>query len=307
MALRLHLPRHTDPQRTDPQRTDPQRTDEEPRGLGARVFAVQRIGAIVLALFLLVFGILGLASGQQFFSTVGRPVLGLTSNGLLSTLSIIVALVLLAAAARGPRIASTVMIVLGSLFFLSGTVNLFVLQTNLNLLAFQLSNVVFSFVVGILLLLIGAYGRISGNLPADSPYAHPQPDTEDHLDDFPSTPEEFAAEQAMRDAEVAVTLRQATPEQYRRVRAMAPMHTPAQRRRVWMDLDGQDRGDAAGRAAAADRSSDADRSSAPGIPAPARETPAPVRDDDHAGTPGSPSLVERVRNSFRRRFEPPRA
>jgi hypothetical protein len=289
MALRLHLPH----------RTDPQRTDEEPRGLGARVFAVQRTGAVVLALFLLVFGILGLASGQQFFSTVGRPVLGLSSNGLLSTLSIVVALVLLAAAARGPRIASTVMIVLGSLFFLSGTVNLFVLQTNLNLLAFELSNVVFSFVVGILLLLIGAYGRISGNLPADSPYAHSRPDTEDHLDDFPSTPEEFAAEQAMRDAEVAVTLRQATPEQYRRVRAMAPMHTPAQRRRVWMDLEAQDRRDAAAPAAAADRPSAPDRSSELG-------TPVTTRDDDHAGTPGDHSLVERVRNSLRRRVEPPR-
>jgi hypothetical protein len=35
-----------------------------------------------------------------------------------------------------------------------------------------MSNVAFSVVVGLLLLVLGAYGRITGNLPADDPYAH---------------------------------------------------------------------------------------------------------------------------------------
>lgn len=230
MTLHLHLPHRT---------TTGAARHEERLAPGARVFAVQRTGAALLALFLLAFAALGFASGQAFLSTVGRPVLGMTSNGLLSTISVIVGLVLLAAVARSARTASTVMIVLGSLFLLSGLVNLFVLDTNFNLLGFELSNVVFSLVVGLCLLLIGAYGRISGHLPPDSPYAHPSADVEEFVDENPHTPAEFAAEAAMRDAEVAVVQRLATPDQYRRVQAMAQVHNRMDRRRVWMDFDEQ--------------------------------------------------------------------
>src|SRR5687768_5480986 len=66
-------------------------------GLGARVYAVQRSGAIIVALFLLAFGLLGFASGQAFFSTRGSSVLGMSSNGLLSTLSVVVGVVPLVA------------------------------------------------------------------------------------------------------------------------------------------------------------------------------------------------------------------
>lgn len=227
MALRLHLS-HSSSARTAP-------SDERP-GLGARVFAVQRTGAILVGLFLLLFGLLGFASGQRFFSTQGQPVLGMTSNGLLSTISVIVALVLLVSAARSPRTASTVMIVLGTLFLLSGVVNLFVLETRFNLLAFEFSNVVFSVAVGLSMLMLGAYGRISGHLPPDSPYAHPSTDVE-FVDEHPRTEEEVAAEHAMREAEVAVTQHFATPEQYRRVQAMAHVHSRLDRRRVWMEFD----------------------------------------------------------------------
>jgi hypothetical protein len=207
------------------------------------VYAVQRIGAVLVALFLLVFGLLGFASGQHFFSTRGQPVLGMSSNGLLSTVSVVVALVLLAAAARSPRTASTVMMVLGPLFLLSAFVNSIVLETRLNWLGFEISNVVFSVVVGLLMLLLGAYGRISGHLPPDSPYAHPSTDEADYADERPSTPEEVAAEQAMREAEIAVVQHTATPDQYRRVQAMGQVHTRADRRRMWMGFDaaGEDR------------------------------------------------------------------
>jgi hypothetical protein len=248
MAQHLHLPRRSLPAAAQSQ---------EPAGPGARVYAVQRTGAVLVALFLLVFGLLGLASGQEFFSTRGQSVLGMSSNGLLSTLSVVVAVVLLAAAVRSPRTASTVMLVLGPLFLLSAFVNSIVVGTRLNWLAFEMSNVIFSVVVGLPLLLLGAYGRISGNLPADSPYAHPHADA-DVVDERPTTPEEVAAEAAMREAEVAVVQHTATPEQYARVQAMAQAHTRTDRRRVWMELD------AAGRDAA--RSDGA--SPARGIPLP---------------------------------------
>ncbi|SNS66707.1 protein of unknown function [Geodermatophilus pulveris] len=210
----------------------------EPPALGARVPVVQRIGAITVGLVILVFGLLGFANQLAFFSTEGEDVLGLSSNGLLSTISVVTAVVLFVAAARGPRIASNVMIVVGALFLLSALVNLAVLRTSFNILAFEFQNVVFSVVAGLLLLVLGAYGRVGGHLPPDSPYARPGGEEEiDLTSDLPSTPEEVAAERAMRDAEVAVVQHVATNDQRRRVAAMAHVHSRAERRRVWMSFD----------------------------------------------------------------------
>lgn len=216
-------------------------TDEHGRQYDPRVFAVQRIGALAVAAVILVFGVLGFAGGLDFFSTDGEPILGLSSNGLLSTISVLTAGVLVLAALRSPRTASTLMIVVGILFLLSGLLSLAVLRTEANLLAFQIENVIFAEVTGLVLLLLGAYGRVSGNLPADSPYAKPRGNVEpadgDGPDGVPSTPAEFAAERAMREAEIAVVNHTATPDQRRRVEAMAQVHTRGDRRRVWMSLD----------------------------------------------------------------------
>jgi len=201
------------------------------------VFLVQRAGALVVGAFLLVFGVLGFVGGLDFFSTEGENVLGLSSNGLLSALSIVVGVVLLAADVRGPRAASTLMIVVGALFLTSAMVNLALLRTPFNFLAFEMSNVLFSIGVGLVLLVLGAYGRVSGNLPPDSPYAHPVTGSEEAPESYPSTPEEFAAEAAMREAELAVSEHRASDDQRRRVRAMAAVHTRGDRRRVWMEFD----------------------------------------------------------------------
>jgi hypothetical protein len=211
-------------------------TSEQQPFVDGRVFAVQRLGAVVVGLVLLVFGLLGFTTGVPFLSTRGEDVLGLSSNGFLSAISVAVAAVLVGAAARSPRLASTVMIVLGVLFLVSALANMAVLRTSLNLLAFRMSNVVFSVAVGLLLLVLGCYGRVSGNLPADSPYAHPHPRIVEPPD-LPSTPEEVAAETAMREAEIAVVEHHATEDQRRRVQAMAGVHSREDRRRVWMGFD----------------------------------------------------------------------
>ncbi|RBY77849.1 DUF4383 domain-containing protein [Blastococcus sp. TF02-09] len=212
-------------------------TDEHGRRYDTRVYAVQRIGALAVAAVILVFGVLGFAGGLDFFSTDGEQILGLSSNGLLSTVSVLTAGVLVLAALRSPRTASTLMIVVGILFLLSGLGSLAVLRTEANLLAFQIENVVFAEVTGLVLLLLGAYGRVSGNLPADSPYARPRADAVDNPDGVPSTPAKFAAERAMREAEIAVVNHTPTADQRRRVEAMAQVHTRADRRRVWMSFD----------------------------------------------------------------------
>lgn len=140
----------------EPQRTHP-------------VHVVHRVGAGALGIGLWMFAGLGFAGGLPFFSTRGAVVLGLSSNGLLSTISLLAGAVLLASAWRGP-VASTATAVMGGLFLLSGLVHLAILHTPLNILAFRLSNVFFSLVAGLVLLFIGVYGRITGGLAPDNPY-----------------------------------------------------------------------------------------------------------------------------------------
>ena len=239
----LHLPSRRPggavppPQRTtSPTPTARSAGDTDPGP--SKVLAVHRVGAVVVAGVVLTFGLLGFAGGLAFFSTSGEPVLGMSSNGLLSSVSVATALLLITAAVRGPRIASTVMVVVGSLFLLSGLLHLAVLRTSFNVLAFEMTNVIFSFVSGLTLLVLGAYGRFTGNLPPDSPYARPGREPESGpAESWPSTPAEFAAERAMREAEIAVVNRVATADQRRRVEAMARCRTRLERRQVWMGFD----------------------------------------------------------------------
>src|SRR3712207_3179770 len=208
------------------------------RDIGVTGVQTCALPIFAVAAVILVFGILGFADGLPFFSTSGRPILGMSSNGLLSTISVLTAAVLIAAALRGPRIASTVMIAVGSLFLLSALLNLALLRTDLNVLAFELSNVGFSVAAGLVLLFLGAYGGWSGTLPPDSPYARRIPDEDrEPPESYPSTPAEFAAEQAMRAAEIAVVNHVASADQRRRVAAMAEVRTRRDRREVWMSFD----------------------------------------------------------------------
>ncbi|WP_051452137.1 DUF4383 domain-containing protein [Actinospica robiniae] len=142
-----------------------------------RLGRVYRYGGGFMGLLLLVFGVLGLADQLAFFTTHGEHVLGLTSNGTLSVISIVAAAVLVTGAVIGGNIASTVNFAMGALFVLSGAVNLALLDTQANFLAFRFQNVMFSFVVGVMLVTFGAYGRVSGGLPHDNPYwraRHPE-------------------------------------------------------------------------------------------------------------------------------------
>ena len=143
-------PATTEPKRGPGRPLAPADDDRQP-AIDERIFLVQRVGAVTVALILLVFGTLGAMGGVSFLATHGERHLGMSSNGLLSLLSLIVAVILLGAALRGPRVASTVLMVLGVLFLLSGLLNMAVLRTSFNLLAFGPSNVFFSFVVGLLI------------------------------------------------------------------------------------------------------------------------------------------------------------
>ncbi|WP_183154243.1 DUF4383 domain-containing protein [Streptomyces shenzhenensis] len=135
-----------------------------------RLNLVYRIGAGLMGLFLLAFGILGLTDNIGFFNTGGNTALGLNTNGTLSVLSICVGLLLFVGMVIGGNFASTLNMTLGILFLLSGFLNLALLPTPYNFLAFKIQNVLFSFVVGLLLMVFGMYGRVSSTLPHDNPY-----------------------------------------------------------------------------------------------------------------------------------------
>ncbi len=142
-----------------------------------RLSRVYRVGAGLMGLVLVVFGILGFADQVGFFSTNGNHVAGLSSNGALSVLSVVVGALLFIGMVIGGNFASNLNMVLGALFVLSGFVNLAVLDTGLNYLAFGMANVLFSFIFGLVLMTFGMYGRVHSHLPHDNPYwrlRHPE-------------------------------------------------------------------------------------------------------------------------------------
>jgi Domain of unknown function (DUF4383) len=142
-----------------------------------RLSRVYRLGAGLMGLVLLVFGVLGFLNEVPFLDTHGDRVAGLNTNGTLSLLSVVVGVVLVAGMVIGGNVASTLNMVFGLLFIGSGFVNLALLETGYNVLAFRMSNVIFSFLVGLALMVFGMYGRVSGTLPHDNPYwrqRHPE-------------------------------------------------------------------------------------------------------------------------------------
>jgi hypothetical protein len=194
-----------------------------------RVHTVHRAGAGALGGFLVLFGLMGVTRAAEFLGPTGPVVMGLTTNGLLATISMVVGAVLVASALRGGPTASTVAVVVGGLFLLSGLGNSLVIGSSMNMLAFGVSNVVFSLAVGVALLLVGAYGRFTGSLPPTSPYAGPEVAAVPPADQ----PTDGTVERAMAAAERAVARHAATADQVARVRAAAPFRTHADRRRAF--------------------------------------------------------------------------
>jgi hypothetical protein len=162
-----------------------------------------RVGAGLMGLVLLAFGILGLIDKVGFFDTRGDEVAGLSTNGTLSVISICVGLLLFVGMVIGGNFASTLNMVVGVLFIASGFVNLALLDTANNFLAFRIPNVLFSFVVGVMLMFFGMYGRVGSALPHDNPYWRSR-----HPDQAEN---EERARARIKAAEQAKSIRRVTP------------------------------------------------------------------------------------------------
>ncbi|MDQ0796605.1 DUF4383 domain-containing protein [Streptomyces sp. B1I3] len=192
--------RGTDQRGTDRHGTDRHGTDrrrevtrlDEHLPVDHRLSQVYRAGAGLMGLVLVAFGILGLTGNIGFFDTGGDTVAGLSTNGALSVLSICVGLLLFAGMLIGANFASTLNMLLGIAFLVSGFVNLALLDSDFNFLAFHMQNVLFSFVVGLMLMIFGMYGRVTGGLPHDNPYwraRHPEQAAREERRKRPPMPE----------------------------------------------------------------------------------------------------------------------
>lgn len=120
-----------------------------------------RIFAAVVGLVLIAFGVLGFLDGVGFLATGDETVLGMGTNGLLSLLSIVVGLVLVAGAVVDGNVDAYVNTLAGIVFMVAGLASLTFMRTSYNYLNFDMWNVIFSFVVGMILFAAGLYGRVS--------------------------------------------------------------------------------------------------------------------------------------------------
>jgi hypothetical protein len=191
------------------------------------IHTVHRIGAAAVGGFLLLFAALTSLSPAGFLPGSSAVVLGMATSGVLGVASLVFGAVLIAAAVRGGPLASSVSVVIGAVFLLSGLGNALVLGTAMNMLGFRLSNVVFSLAIGLALLLVGAYGRFTGSLPDDSPYATPPVVRE------PPPLVDAALADELAAAERAVAAHAATPGQAAGVAAASRQTTHAERSRAF--------------------------------------------------------------------------
>jgi hypothetical protein len=123
-----------------------------------------RAAATVTGAALLVIGVIGLirtAGEVDFFATQGERIVGLTMNPAFAVLNIVAGGVIALAGVLGRNWDATINLLGGVLFLLAGGVMLCVLRTDLNVLAFSITNVNVSFLIGTLLLAAGLYGRTS--------------------------------------------------------------------------------------------------------------------------------------------------
>lgn len=120
-----------------------------------------RVLAGAVGLYVLVFGIAGLVAtwGESFFERGDTWVLGLKTNPAFSILSIVAGLVLVGGAGYGRNLDHFINLYGGGVFLVAGMAMMAVLHTDANLLNFSLSNCVVSFIIGVVLLHAGLYGK----------------------------------------------------------------------------------------------------------------------------------------------------
>jgi hypothetical protein len=118
--------------------------------------------ALLTGVFVLVFGVVG------YFASNDRPlfeqddvahVFGLGTNLAFSLLSVVAGVALIVATVLGRNIDKWVYLIGGVAFLAIGMAALTLLRTDLNYLAFEMANVIVSFLIGMVLFAAALYGK----------------------------------------------------------------------------------------------------------------------------------------------------
>ena len=115
--------------------------------------------AILVGLFQIVFGVVAFIQTRSlsFFDTHGERVLGLTANPAFGVASIVFGALVIALVLIRGRVAFVGLLILGAILIVNGTFQLALIRTSLNYFAFSVTNVVVSFIIGLILLAAGLY------------------------------------------------------------------------------------------------------------------------------------------------------
>jgi len=131
-----------------------------------------RFLAVLAGLYVLAFGIVAFSQthGDSMFGTSASDhawALGLRANSGFALISIVAGIIIVLCALVGRNIDRVVNIWGGLAFMVVGMAMLLLMQTNANFLAFSMSNVVASFLVGIVLFSAGLYAKTGAAVAAE--------------------------------------------------------------------------------------------------------------------------------------------
>jgi hypothetical protein len=154
-----------------------------------------RFLAGLAGLYVLIFGIVGVTEtgGIGFFAQDDLPeVLGLKTNRAFSVLSIIVGAIIVAGSVIGRNVDHLINMIGGVVFLLAGMAMLAFLHTDLNILGFEVSTCVVSFIIGLVMATAGLYGKVGSPAYAamEEGFRHGTPDPTDHKWKFHGPPKD---------------------------------------------------------------------------------------------------------------------
>lgn len=120
-----------------------------------------RVIVTLVGLYILAFGVVGLIEtwGLSFFDRGENWALGLRTNPAFSLLSILAGLVIASGAIYGRNVDHFINFGGGVVFLVAGVFMMAVLHTEANLLNFSMTNCTVSFLIGLVLLVAGLYGK----------------------------------------------------------------------------------------------------------------------------------------------------
>ena len=130
---------------------------------------VYRVLAAVVGLYILVFGVWGVALtlGDPLFDRGDTWVLGLRTNLAFSLASVVFGIVLIVGASRRGNLGHHMNLTAGIVFLVTSVLMMSVLQTEANFLNFSMSTVIVSMIFGLVLLGTGLYDKVGSDEHAE--------------------------------------------------------------------------------------------------------------------------------------------